>query len=291
MLMLPLLFVCSAYAQANILDILQGQRCNISEGSITTFRFQNATSNVEPLNVVVTIPSVPGVAPNVTITSWLLTLNISDEWRGIHLSGAVEADLGDGLCLRKLDFLYRENFGDPESGTLQQTINGGLHLRAWHYRQIANSSVLPGRDIWFFGASTEESLQKKHTISDNGYDTGRDEIGRRAQEDHMIPVQQSTALTGTEGLQWGAAAVTTLVGIQQQAVFNHDITSDGAVLLIEANLVTQPEVLPSNPTNYTAGQTSVPVSLASQGTILSSSGWPYFVFIGHLFSYAIHIGL
>jgi hypothetical protein len=99
-------------------------------GGSTTFHFKDAPQNVEPLNVIVDMPAIPDMNATAAITSWLASINLSDECMGLHLSGVAIANLGDSRGDRPPDFLFRENFGDLKLGTCQESIKGGLHLRA-----------------------------------------------------------------------------------------------------------------------------------------------------------------
>jgi hypothetical protein len=222
--MLPILSLLSiAASQALSSPSYLNPACG---GGSTTFHFKDAPQNVEPLNVIVDMPAIPGMNATAAITSWLASIHLSDECLGLHLSGVAIANLGDSRGDRPLAFLYRENFGDLNAGTCRQTVVGGLHLRAWRqYQSTSDSDTESQPAVWLFGASTEESLELKHTISPNGYDSGRDEIIRRAQTPRTY---------NASDVPWPAVStVTILQGLQPLSLFNHNICSDGAVVLLQ----------------------------------------------------------
>lgn len=87
---------------------------------------------------------------------------------GLHYGDIHHANLGDGDPLKPEQFLARQYYF-PIWGTCWESIYGGHHFRAWHQ----NGSSAPS-GAWFLGVSKEEEGRKHHTISEDGYNVGRD---------------------------------------------------------------------------------------------------------------------
>lgn len=208
---------------------------NGTNGAAMQFLFIDNTTKPEPINVILTagsFPTVP-VADNATVAllqrnglaQYLRALNYGDECLGLHLSTPAYADVGDGRGRRKLDFLYREDFGDPEGGTCRQTVLGGSHFRGWSQLVAADKPY-----AWFLAASNEQNLTLHHDIVPDGYDAGREEVVRRAQKGGRDP---------NTGCNYAPAEVWNETGVAAAAAgdanhYNHGIATDGVVRVIRA---------------------------------------------------------
>jgi hypothetical protein len=112
----------------------------------------------EPLNVVISALSDALILTDAGLTDFMWSINYSEEFLGQSLGERQAANLGDGngqcelwrgapTCrpkgegakLTQIPFFFtvnqtdilRYNFGDPIYGTLQESINGGSHVRYW----------------------------------------------------------------------------------------------------------------------------------------------------------------
>lgn len=192
-----------------------------------TFQGQPDTKP-EPLNIIISAKSSFGnikgsndtqilLAQN-GLSQYLSALNFSDECLGLHLSTPAYANVSSDRP-ELLDFLYRENFGDLEQGTCDESLNGGYHFRGWHQSTSG---------AWFLAASKELNLTLKHDLVPNGYDIGRDEVVRRAL------VGGKDAL----GCTWAPATLQNLTSLVHSdqggstGAYDHDIGIDGTISLL-----------------------------------------------------------
>lgn len=201
----------------------------LNVGGNLYFRFEGQPqTKPEPINVIISAESSFGritgfnnseifLAQN-GLSQYLSALNFSDECLGLHLSTPAYANISS-TTPQRLDFLYRENFGNLEQGTCLESLNGGYHFRGW--RQGTSGA-------WFLGASKEQNLTMKHDLVPNGYDIGRDEVVRRA------------LLGGTDarGCKWKPATLQNLTNLVSSdaggvnGVYNHDIGINGSISLL-----------------------------------------------------------
>ena len=208
---------------------------NATNGGSLEFTFTSGNTRPEPINVIFASGSFPDVPtyPNATLAllhphglaQYLRALNYSDECLGLHLSTPAVADLGDGRGSRRLDFLYRENFGKYPDGTCLESVQGGSHFRGW--------SQMVGEDqpfAWFLAASNELNLTLHHDIVPDGYDLGRDEVVRRALIGGVDPVTGCKYAPAQTWNETGVAAA----AAGDVAHYNHDIGTDGIVSVIRA---------------------------------------------------------
>ncbi|KAJ6557820.1 hypothetical protein B0H19DRAFT_1261413 [Mycena capillaripes] len=169
------------------------------------------TGGGEPLNVIISGQSTPSV-----LTSAGVPLSAT-ECLGFHLGDPQSANLGDGNGWVNQTMELREDFGSTTLGTCWESVVGGNHLRV--YRQngpAANSGAL------FLAVSKEENVSKHHTISPNGYNTGRD-----------LLVQRATGKTSFKGVKYTTTAhnISGLMSPGSEGV-NHGIATDGIVVLL-----------------------------------------------------------
>ncbi|GAA96280.1 uncharacterized protein L969DRAFT_100774 [Mixia osmundae IAM 14324] len=173
----------------------------------------------EPINIIISSDSSPGILTNDGLERYFAKLNFSGECLGKHLGNDLIADLGDGRGPRSQDGILRYNFGDPAFGTCQETVNGGNHLRWWNQTQPDGK---PG--AIYIAASVEEDLAHEHTISPNGYNLGRDYIVGNATKLHEG--RHKTTARSLEGL----------LPIGKKEI-NHDIAIDGKIALLTVHRI------------------------------------------------------
>ena len=87
----------------------------------------------------------------------------------------------------------RWDYGDPQLGTCQETIDGGNHFRYW----VQNGKEADSKAV-FMAASYEKPLAEQHDIIDNGYNLGRDWLVGNA-TNSFIPTSNLTNASTYEG--------------------------------------------------------------------------------------------
>lgn len=178
----------------------------------------------EPINVVVSADSDPLLMTDTGFFDWSFSINFSGECLGQSDGARQAANLGDGLGFINQTILLRENFGDTVLGTCKETIDGGEHYRVWR-----QNGSLADSGAWFLAASTEGDLASQHEIQPNGYDTGRDDVVRRA-----------TIEGGTKSPLTNRTFVTTVANASGPGYYgnvsidqiNHGVATDGVVAIL-----------------------------------------------------------
>ncbi|GLB37420.1 hypothetical protein LshimejAT787_0404710 [Lyophyllum shimeji] len=125
-------------------------------------------SGGEPLNVIISGGSTPGVLTSTGFLDYARAVGMSRECLGLHKGDKQPANLGDGNGWVDEREVLRQHYHIPILGTCLETLVGGNHLRT--YRQDgpdANSGAL------FLAVSQEEDLSEHHDIIPNGYNIGR----------------------------------------------------------------------------------------------------------------------
>ncbi|KAK7035260.1 hypothetical protein VNI00_012027 [Paramarasmius palmivorus] len=174
----------------------------------------------EPLNVIISGLSSPGVLTDDGIVNYARAIGFSTECFGIHLGDPQFANLGDGNGAVPQAIELREDFGDADAGTCLESLIGGNHFRVWHQNGTqANSGAL-------FLASGQDVTQG-HTISPDGYNQGRNQL-----------VQHALGTTKFNGVTYSTQAenVTGLLPAGAQGI-NHGIAIDGIVTLLTVTIV------------------------------------------------------
>ncbi|KAI0081858.1 hypothetical protein K474DRAFT_1586636 [Panus rudis PR-1116 ss-1] len=175
----------------------------------------------EPLNVIVSGLSSPGVLTDDGIVNYARAIGFSTECFGIHLGDPQSANLGDGHGAVNQTIELRQDFGDANAGTCLESLVGGNHFRVWRQNgPTANSGAL------FLAVSQEEDVTQGHTISPDGYDVGRDALASAAQ--------------GTKSFG-GVTYQTTVERLENQMPagangVNHGIAVDGTVVLLTVTI-------------------------------------------------------
>ncbi|ESK92947.1 secreted protein [Moniliophthora roreri MCA 2997] len=176
----------------------------------------------EPLNVIISGLSSPGVLTDDGIVNYARAIGFSTECFGIHLGDPQTANLGDGNGDVPQAIELREDYGDAEAGTCLESLIGGNHFRVWHQNGAqANSGAL------FLAVSHEEDVTKGHTISPDGYNQGRNQL-----------VQNAVGRTDFNGVNYSTTArnITGLLPVGADGI-NHGIAIDGIVTLLTVTIV------------------------------------------------------
>ncbi|CCM03680.1 uncharacterized protein FIBRA_05824 [Fibroporia radiculosa] len=148
----------------------------------------------EPINVVISGDSDTAVLQNQEINGGLLNYFISfgysTECLGQHQGAPQAANLGDGLNFVNQTAEIRWDYGNPELGTCEETIEGGSHFRYWSQDgSQADSNAV------FMASSYELPETDQHNIIFNGYNLGRDWlVGNVTNQTQII---NSTLLTNS----------------------------------------------------------------------------------------------
>lgn len=176
----------------------------------------------EPLNVIISGLSSPEVLTDSGFFKWTKSIQLNQEFLGIHIGTPQTANLGDGNGPLPEIKVRRADYGIPFFGTLIESLIGGNHFRYWRQNgPKANSGAL------FLAVSHEENVTTHHNIEPDGYDKGRDELVARAVgTTRYWCTKYSTKVEMIKGLlPVGAAGI------------NHDIVIDGQVALLTIQIV------------------------------------------------------
>ncbi|KAJ3556175.1 hypothetical protein NM688_g2171 [Phlebia brevispora] len=175
----------------------------------------------EPMNVVISGLSSPGVLTDDGIINFARAIGFSTECLDIHLGAPQSANLGDGNGFVNQTIELRQDFGDPELGTCEESLTGGNHFRVFRQNGTqANSGAL------FLAVSKEEDIFESHTIAPDGYDQGRDAL-----------VQAAVGTTSFNGVTYSTTSET-LEGVMVDGStgVNHDIAIDGNAVLLTVQI-------------------------------------------------------
>ncbi|PWN18862.1 hypothetical protein BCV69DRAFT_301015 [Microstroma glucosiphilum] len=175
----------------------------------------------EPLNVILSSHSDPYILTDVGLRDYVRSIGFSFECLDLHIGELQRANLGDGRGWVEEMYEYRSTsgFGAPGRwvGACWESWEGGNHFRAWKQNgSEANTGA------WFLAVSTEKNLQHHHTITPNGYDSGRDQLVRAALEG------------GKFGSRLWKADVQWIEGMLPRGSdgINHEIEIDGLVAVL-----------------------------------------------------------
>ncbi|KAJ7153447.1 hypothetical protein C8R43DRAFT_1187078 [Mycena crocata] len=176
----------------------------------------------EPLNVIISGLSSPGVLTDTGILNYAQAVGFSFECLGIHLGDPQSANLGDGNGWVNQTMELRQDYGDADVGTCLESLIGGNHFRV--YRQngtTANSGAL------FLAVSQEEDVFKGHTIVPDGYNIGRDKL-----------VANAVGVTSHDDTTYSTVAqnLTGLLSPGSVGV-NHGIATDGMTVLLTVTIL------------------------------------------------------
>ncbi|KAI0743788.1 hypothetical protein C8Q80DRAFT_1237160 [Daedaleopsis nitida] len=175
----------------------------------------------EPLNVIVSGLSSPGVLSKDGLTNYAKAIGFSIECFGIHLGDPFPANLGDGHGPVNQTVELRQDFGHSTIGTCLESLIGGNHFRVYFQNGPTADS-----DAAFLAVSKEEDVEEGHTIVPDGYNVGRNEV-----------VAAAVGTTSFGGVTYSTTArnVTGLMAAGSQGV-NHDIAVDGIVTLLTVTI-------------------------------------------------------
>ncbi|KAH8116810.1 hypothetical protein DFH11DRAFT_1133561 [Phellopilus nigrolimitatus] len=177
----------------------------------------------EPLNVIISGLSSPDVLTDNGFLNFARSLSFSTECLDIHLGNPQSANLGDGNGAVNQTMELRADYDNSNVGSCLESLTGGNHLRMFRQNGTsANSGAL------FLAVSQEEDVSEHHTISPDGYDTGRDAL-----------VSNATAgQTNFGGVTYSSTSedITNLIAAGSDGV-NHGIAQDGVVKLLTVTIV------------------------------------------------------
>ncbi|KIK63071.1 hypothetical protein GYMLUDRAFT_163766 [Collybiopsis luxurians FD-317 M1] len=142
---------------------------------LTTVADTSPPGQQEPINMIISANSDSAVLKDTNSEGGLQTyfnsLGFAGECLGNHLGNDQQADLGDGNGLINQTGVMRWDYGDVQTGTCRETVDGGNHFRYW----VQNGSSADSNAI-FMAASYELPASSNHDIVVNGYNLGRDYI-------------------------------------------------------------------------------------------------------------------
>ncbi|KAH7871492.1 uncharacterized protein C8R40DRAFT_558070 [Lentinula edodes] len=176
----------------------------------------------EPLNVIISGLSSPGVLTESGFENYAKAIGFSTECLGIHIGGPQSANLGDGNGFVNQTVELRQDYGDSVLGTCLESLIGGNHLRLY----IQNGPEADSGAL-FLAVSKEEDASDNHDIVPDGYDIGRDELSAAA-----------IGTTSFDGVTYSTTG-TNLTGLLApgSAGVNHDIATDGITTLLTVIIV------------------------------------------------------
>ncbi|KAH9936142.1 uncharacterized protein B0H18DRAFT_972465, partial [Fomitopsis serialis] len=211
----------------------------------------------EAINVVISGDSDSTVLvnqePDGGLLNYFVSFGYSTECLGQHDGTPQRADLGDGNGSTNQTAEIRWDYGDPELGTCQETIQGGSHFRYW----IQNGNSMTRAGAVFMAASYELPETDGHDIVFNGYNLGRDWlIGNITNQTHIIPtanVSNGTSYTGqtsydgytyeTTALYLYGYAPNTSYAVNHNLTTSNNVTNsdDGFIAVLTVKIVTAPQ--------------------------------------------------
>ncbi|KAH0828916.1 hypothetical protein J3R83DRAFT_2337 [Lanmaoa asiatica] len=177
----------------------------------------------EPLNVIISGESSPGVLTEDGIVNYARAIGFSEECFNIHLGTPFPADLGDGNGWVNQTTELRQDYGSSGIGTCLESLIGGNHFRI-QGRGEANVVSYFTFDIEL---ASDQPVTENHDIIPDGYDIGRDNL-----------VAGAIGETNYGGVSYSTQAenITGLLAPGTEGV-NHGIAQDGVVTLLTVKIV------------------------------------------------------
>ncbi|SCZ88036.1 BZ3500_MvSof-1268-A1-R1_Chr2-1g04147 [Microbotryum saponariae] len=213
----------------------------------------------EPINVVVSAHSDPLIMTVAGLNDWFLSIQYSTEFLNVSLGNKQKADLGDGNGRQNQSQLLRYNYFDTIYGTLQESVNGGSHVRIWNQNGSTADS-----GAWFVAASVEYPAAMGHLIKPNGYDLGRDEVvGNATMSNGTISPATNRTFSATSQLIQFLPA-------NSSANINHDIETDGNVAILTVKVTSNGSVNASAKSGSTTSMLNI-VPLQAKTLIFAST--------------------
>lgn len=127
----------------------------------------------EPLNAVISAQSDKSVLTIEGFLLWATSVNFGVSCLGQANGSLQSANLGSGNQTQGTgngdNGVLRWNYYSPYIGTCKETFEGGNHFR-W-FPQKSSGAI-------FLATSIELDLSTNHMIATNGYNAGRDELGK-----------------------------------------------------------------------------------------------------------------
>jgi len=182
----------------------------------------NAVYGGEPLNVIISGLSSPGVLTDPGIINYARAIGFSTECFNIHRGTPQTANLGDGNGWVNQSIELRQDYGSAGGGTCLESVIGGNHFRVWHQDgPDANTGAL------FLAVSKEEPATDKHDIVPDGYNIGRD-----------LLVANAVGKSRHKGVRYLTVAqnITGLLAPGSEGV-NHGIAQDGITALLTVTII------------------------------------------------------
>ncbi|KAI9448549.1 hypothetical protein H4582DRAFT_2051979 [Lactarius indigo] len=198
----------------------------------------------EPLNVIISGLSSPGVLSDAGFLNFANAIGFATECLGIHIGDPQAANLGDGHGYVNQTIELRQDFGNVPIGSCLESLAGGNHLRVFRQNgPSANTGALflatdtngmdqrfPGRGSVFLTRIPPICFNvfESHTISPDGYDTGRDLVvpSLTVPSDKFVQ-----GALGASGYHTVAQDITGLLAPGSTGI-NHGIATDGVVVLL-----------------------------------------------------------
>jgi len=182
----------------------------------------NAVYGGEPLNVIISGLSSPGVLTDHGIINYARAIGFSTECFNIHLGTPQTANLGDGNGWVNQSIELRQDYGSAGGGTCLESAIGGNHFRVWHQNGLdANTGAL------FLAVSKEEPVTEHHDIIPDGYNIGRDSL-----------VASAVGKSRHKGVRYLTVAqnLTGLLAPGSEGI-NHGIAQDGITALLTVTII------------------------------------------------------
>jgi hypothetical protein len=176
----------------------------------------------EPLNVIISALSSPEVLTKDGIVNYARAIGFSSECLGLHVGAPQTANLGDGNGDVPQLIELRQAYGVPSIGSCWESLVGGNHFRVFQQNgPKANSGAM------FLATSQEMDSLHHHDIVKDGYNIGRDLLVKAAIGNHKY---------GKYSYRTTVTNVTNLLPPGAEGV-NHNITQDGAIALLNVQIV------------------------------------------------------
>ncbi|KAF9066610.1 hypothetical protein BDP27DRAFT_1227223 [Rhodocollybia butyracea] len=142
---------------------------------LTTVEDTSPLGQQEPINMIISGNSDSAVSIDQNssggLQNYFNSLGFAGECLGEHLGNDQQANLGDGNGLINQTAVMRWDYGNVQTGTCEETVDGGNHFRYW----VQNGSSADSNAI-FMATSYELPASTNHDIVTNGYNLGRDYV-------------------------------------------------------------------------------------------------------------------
>ncbi|SCV72264.1 BQ2448_4958 [Microbotryum intermedium] len=213
----------------------------------------------EPINVVISADSDPFIMTEAGLDDWFLSIQYGAEFLNVSLGGKQKADLGDGNGRHNQTQILRYNYFDTIYGTLQESVNGGSHVRIWQ-----QNGLMADSGAWFVAASVEYPAAMGHLIVPNGYDLGRDEVVGNA------TMRNGTISPATNRTFSATSQLIQFLPANSSANINHDIKTDGNVAILTVKVTSNGSASTSSANESTAPSSTF-MTLQAKTLVIAST--------------------